>query len=812
MTARKSLSAAAVLAALVLLLAGCGEKQGAAAGSAAAPAQSAAAAAPASSGGTAAPEADGAQTEPSAEAWAQAAEQYQTFYLEHYFVNGLVDDYGGGLWMEDLDFNGMPELIVPEFAGSTGMTSFAVYTIEDGDVVKLTKDKPLFAIAELSKVKPSRNAISGVCNAYADTGARAIEWNAAGDDTVQELHPLGLYTDTQTGKEVWLLDCRVPTPGAAPSTYATAHVYLFENKDGALAVTELLSYGLEICEQGLQPSVPGKSAEEARAQVEGELAQLWARYTEAPYDYEGSRSRADAYPTDASWVTSYFARFIPDWTPPEALLQSEILCGAYADTSSNWQDSEKYMATAMAIRENTVTFSFGSYDRNRTCLTDIRLCSLQMENGEVQSATAVSPERVALVQLCAAGQCPDDAPAGVWTTDSPDEAGVVLDCMSAPILLTGEGGRTLASDEWLLAREHAARLRGTNLLYAETVTPEEAAQTDAADFLLPADGLGGAQIRYLLDAVDFAQGEPVGRLTALADCGSQQELLSALQSAHSRLREQYEKILASGAGYAGLTQTGFPAVSAEVVQTQKADLDGDNSPETIELLQLTDTQGQSCYTLRVRKGGRVFDTSAFVSYRPSVRVTDLDLDHRYEVFFCGDTASDDYFTSGWTLADGGLIPLRFTGDTRPLRASNGARAEGELVSSNMTTVTLRSYTHLLGSYYCERPYAFTGAYTLAPLATTSYTFLSEGRDLTLLAELRGEDPDTGAAVTLPAGTVLRVSSSDCESWVVLKTADGLACKVSIALPPEDRDASDMSFWYVNGRPETDYFGALPYAG
>ena len=104
----------------------------------------------------------------------------------------------------------------------------------------------------------------------------------------------------------------------------------------------------------------------------------------------------------------------------------------------------------------------------------------------------------------------------------------------------------------------------------------------------------------------------------------------------------------------------------------------------------------------------------------------------------------------------------------------------------MTTVTLESYTHLLGSYNCLRPYAFSDVNTLSPLPTTTCVFESEDRWLTLIAPLTVRLADTGEDARLPAGTKLRVVS--------------------------DRPEGDLPVWYLNGEPETLCFSGLPYAG
>ena len=83
-------------------------------------------------------------------------------------------------------------------------------------------------------------------------------------------------------------------------------------------------------------------------------------------------------------------------------------------------------------------------DRGGTRLSGRYLRQLRIEHGAVTSVAEISPETIGLVLLCKTQPDAGDYPQSVWATSSAEEAGVVLDCMQAPVLVTQEGGRAAA--------------------------------------------------------------------------------------------------------------------------------------------------------------------------------------------------------------------------------------------------------------------------------------------------------------------------------------------------------------------------------
>ena len=256
--------------------------------------------------------------------------------------------------------------------------------------------------------------------------------------------------------------------------------------------------------------------------------------------------------------------------------------------------------------------------------------------------------------------------------------------------------------------------------------------------------------------------------------------------------------------YDGVTLYGFPAVRTEIVRSGEADLDTDGAMETVQLLRIWDQYDQQSFILRIQKGTEVFDTGmdeGELSYPPSfnarIWLADLDADACPEIYFCGDMASDDYVLNVWSCKSGTpeLIPFE---DQLFLEASILSISEGSL--------QLESTQDVLGSYEAVRAYVLHDG-VLVPLgdawqivpANTSYSRLSVVRDIPVTL-------DDGTQSVFGPGTVLQVTGTDGKSFVDVITNDGVTGRIAVEQPAGDWQ------WYIDGKPELEYFELVPYAG
>lgn len=245
---------------------------------------------------------------------------------------------------------------------------------------------------------------------------------------------------------------------------------------------------------------------------------------------------------------------------------------------------------------------------------------------------------------------------------------------------------------------------------------------------------------------------------------------------------------AETAAYMGNGYYGFPITRTYVENEQLADVDGCGQEEQIQLLHLFDDHGQESYALRVMKKDQQWDSCSPIRYNPSIWISDLDEDGILEIFFNGDTASDDYSVYGWHLTDTGLQSLSDSKD--------GFLFTGQITNITAPMVDIRDYHHLLGSRFLSRSYTYdrtngisvafpwTGSKEAAPLVPI--------RDLPCRID--------GKEAVVPAGTPLWLIQYDGDTQIILQTEDGTQAVLTYA---------DQQ---INGVPESEYFENLIYAG
>ncbi len=66
--------------------------------------------------------------------------------------------------------------------------------------------------------------------------------------------------------------------------------------------------------------------------------------------------------------------------------------------------------------------------------------------------------------------------------------------------------------------------------------------------------------------------------------------------------------------------------------------------------------------------------------------------------------------------------------------------------------------------------------------------------------------DDGTQSVFGPGTVLQVTGTDGKSFVDVITNDGVTGRIAVEQPAGDWQ------WYIDGKPELEYFELVPYAG
>ena len=256
--------------------------------------------------------------------------------------------------------------------------------------------------------------------------------------------------------------------------------------------------------------------------------------------------------------------------------------------------------------------------------------------------------------------------------------------------------------------------------------------------------------------------------------------------------------------YDGITLYGFQSIRTEIVRSGEADLDGCGTPESVQLLRIWDQYDQQSFVLRIQKGSDVFDTgfeeadaSYPASFNAHIWLADLDTDGYPEVYFNGNMNGDQYVLNVWSLKTGTPQLIPFEDQTF---------MEAAIIGVSDNSLQLESTQNVLGSYSAIRAYALHDdvltplgdAWQIVP-ANTSYSRMTVVMDIPVTL-------DDGTQSVFGPGTVLQVTGTDGKSFVDVITNDGVTGRIAVEQPAGDWQ------WYIDGKPELEYFELVPYAG
>lgn len=247
--------------------------------------------------------------------------------------------------------------------------------------------------------------------------------------------------------------------------------------------------------------------------------------------------------------------------------------------------------------------------------------------------------------------------------------------------------------------------------------------------------------------------------------------------------------------YAGINGAGAAALpeNTDVFLTLASE---DSVQQRLNIRTETDEEyGETQITLELGDSSVVAGTFGRMGSAYLLNLTD----GRSFVLFDADYASDDYVTFLYEIT-GGVI-------------KEGNRLEGISLSDgaiNTELLTLRMSLNVFGTYYGMMDYKIDEN---GMLAQQSDIFRIMGNDsdaylLTVIQDL----PVTidGRETILPAGSRIRITGTDNQGLAYFRV-DESGEEGSILYERGD-GADDTWTLYVNGRPETDYFEMLPYAG
>ena len=241
------------------------------------------------------------------------------------------------------------------------------------------------------------------------------------------------------------------------------------------------------------------------------------------------------------------------------------------------------------------------------------------------------------------------------------------------------------------------------------------------------------------------------------------------------------------------------------------DLDGDGTMEVVDLTTLPGTDGLPRWTVSVQRGEEVklSQTWIMTDMPYDLWVGDLDEDGRYELFFHGDMASNDYLIYAWRCD---LTPILFESDDRyavPTEEQDNTVFGGSIDGFEDGHIVVQGVVDMLGTHWGVRTMAIGDDGVIGPVSTVwefseeDDRFLTVKKELTAYAARVRKDP--GEAFRLQPGEKLYPLASDGYSRLWFRTESG---KTGVLLLT--RDAEHM--WLVDGVPEADYFDTLPYAG
>lgn len=241
-----------------------------------------------------------------------------------------------------------------------------------------------------------------------------------------------------------------------------------------------------------------------------------------------------------------------------------------------------------------------------------------------------------------------------------------------------------------------------------------------------------------------------------------------------------------------------------------SDMDGDGEKETLSLAvsvgeddyprwQVVLTDGAETYTFLTGVGEDMpFDLYA----------GDLNQDGQWEVYFCGDLASSDYVI--YALGPK-LTPFTFEPDERAERwggSQTNAELNGFIDGFEDDHLVVIGVVDMLGTNWGVRNYCIGDDGIIGPISTV-WTYSEEREPLAVTRDLPANAArarkEPGEAFTVPAGEKLTLLCSDGCRYAWFVTDSG---KQGVLTLTYDENGQ----WFIDGRPEEDYFETLPYAG
>lgn len=243
------------------------------------------------------------------------------------------------------------------------------------------------------------------------------------------------------------------------------------------------------------------------------------------------------------------------------------------------------------------------------------------------------------------------------------------------------------------------------------------------------------------------------------------------------------------------------------------DLDGDGKPETVALATYVPEDEYPRWAIAVQtdEGEKQFETDVPCDTFYDLWVGDLDEDGRYEIFFHGDMASDDYVIYGFRSD---MSPLLFEPDERASRWGGDTVAsvyDGFIQGFEDGHIVIEGVVDMLGTHWGVRNFAIGDDGVIGPVSTV-WTFdedieadrpLIVQKELTAYAARVRKDP--GESFTLAPGEKLYPLASDGCERLWFRTEGG---KNGVLLLTPDEE----NMWLLDGVPEADCFESLPYAG
>ena len=243
-----------------------------------------------------------------------------------------------------------------------------------------------------------------------------------------------------------------------------------------------------------------------------------------------------------------------------------------------------------------------------------------------------------------------------------------------------------------------------------------------------------------------------------------------------------------------------------------ADLDGDGTTETLDLAVYTrEDDGYPRWAVVLTRDEQQTRCETWIPCDTlyDLFVGDLDEDGACEIFFHGDTASDDYLIYAFRSD---LTPIRFEPDERLYRYGEPESADtfdAQIIGFEDGHMVVTAFVDMLGTHWGVRSYAIGEEGLIGPM-TSAWEF-EEDNDRYLIvkqaltAYRAGVRKDPGEAFTLEPGDRVYVLASDGRERLWFKTG-GRKTGVLLLTPDED------NLWLIDGVPEAEYFDFLPYAG